>query len=79
MRNNLCNLRLKIAKVNKINQRQMHKQKDLKLGLESLVEKQDKLFLMILTIGNLQSMKGRMVVKWNWRKSPIFFPGKMNI
>ena len=25
-------------------------------------------------IGNLQSMKGRMVVKWNWWKSRIIFP-----
>ena len=24
-------------------------------------------------IGNLQSMKGRMMVKWNWRKSRIIF------
>ena len=25
-------------------------------------------------IGNLQGMKGRMMVKWNWRKSCIIFP-----
>ena len=24
-------------------------------------------------IGNLQSMKGRMMVNWNWRKSRIIF------
>ena len=29
---------------------------------------------MILTIGILQNMKGRMVVKWNSRKSRIIFP-----
>ena len=25
-------------------------------------------------IGNFQSMKGRMMVKWNWRKSHTIFP-----
>ena len=26
-----------------------------------------------INIGNLQSMKGRMMVKWNWRKSRTIF------
>ena len=51
----------------------MHNQR-FKIGLQSLVEKQGRLFLMILTIGNRQSMKGRMVVKRNWGKSRIISP-----
>ena len=27
-------------------------------------------------IDNVQSMKGRIMVKWNWRKSRIIFPQK---